>query len=86
MESTGITIGIVLIGIIIGYLILVFFQKGGLRNPRVAISVGAVFLLSSWILGTSQNFSQSSLTILLIGIGFVVLGIVGLYKNHKASK
>lgn len=61
--------------------------RKGLRNPKIAIPIGVFFLfLSGIILNPFLIFDPFYLVLnpfLILGLGFVCIGIVALYKEHK---
>ncbi|MDO8742764.1 MAG: hypothetical protein Q7J45_04550 [bacterium] len=55
-------------------------SRKGLRNPKIAIPVGIIFLFLSSVSGQPGLWNPA---FLLVGIGFVWIGIVGVYKKYK---
>lgn len=52
--------------------------RKGLRNPKIAIPAGIIFLFLSSVFGQPGLWNPA---FVLVGIGFVWIGIVGIYKK-----
>ena len=64
--------------------------REGLRSPKNAIPIGVFLLFLSWI-SLDSRFSFDPFEVLfspyfILGLGFMCVGAIALYKNHKYKK